>query len=113
MILTDKAIKIIEKYKNQGQFNYVFPVFKKEKTLSSMLRRAKWMNLSLNKTLEKVCAELGIPKITWGAARSSFISRMLDHGYTPTQVAEPTGNLPQRYINIIMPSRILKRFEQK
>ena len=60
-----------------------------------MMRRVSWINLSVNKILEKVCEKLEIPrKITWGAARSSFISRMLDEGYTPTQVAEQTGNSP-------------------
>lgn len=95
VILPDKAVALIEKYREQGSLDYVFPVFKKEKSLSSMMRRVSWINLSLNQTLEKACSRLGISqKITWGTARSSFISKMLDEGYTPTQVAEQTGNSP-------------------
>ena len=94
--MPDKARQLIEKYRNESYMDYVFPVFKKkEQVLSSRMRRVKWINLNVNKTLKKVCEELGIPhKITWGTARSSFISRMLDEGHTPTQVAEQTGNSP-------------------
>ena len=95
VILTDKALALIEKYRDQSYMDYVFPIFKRQKSPSSMMRRVSWINLSVNKILEKVCEKLEIPrKITWGAARSSFISRMLDEGYTPTQVAEQTGNSP-------------------
>jgi len=33
-------------------------------------------------------------KITWSTARSSFISRMVDEGYHPLQIAEQVGNSP-------------------
>ena len=39
VILTEKAIAIIEKYRSQSYFDYVFPVFRKEKSLPSMMRR--------------------------------------------------------------------------
>ncbi len=95
IILTDKAIALMEKYRDQSRLGYVFPIFKKQKPPASMMRRVNWINLSVNKTLEKVCEKLELPqKITWGTARSSFISKMLDEGYTPTQVAEQTGNSP-------------------
>ena len=31
----------------------------------------------------------------WSSARASFITRMLDEGYHPFQVAEQAGNSPQ------------------
>lgn len=95
VILTNKAIALIEKYRNESCMDYVFPIFKKQKSLASMMRRVNWINQSVNETLGKVCEQLEIPqKITWGSARSSFISKMLDEGYTPTQIAEQTGNSP-------------------
>lgn len=40
IILSDKAIALIEKYRGEGYLNYVFPVFKKEEALSSMIRQS-------------------------------------------------------------------------
>ena len=50
----------------------------------------------VNKTLQKICDHLGIrEKVYWSSARSSFISKMIDEGYHPLQVAEQVGNSPQ------------------
>ncbi|WP_282918726.1 phage integrase SAM-like domain-containing protein [Porphyromonas macacae] len=96
VVLANKAAAIIEKYRKEGYMDYVFPVFKKrDMSVASRMRRVEWINQSVNGTLKKVCEQLGITqKITWGTARSSFISRLVDAGYTPLQICEQTGNSP-------------------
>lgn len=95
-ILTDKAAAIIEKYRKEGYMDYVFPIFKKrDMSVASRMRRVGWINQSVNATLRKICEQSGITqKITWGTARSSFITRLVDAGYTPLQICEQTGNSP-------------------
>lgn len=96
VILTEKALAIIEKYRPLAYMNYLFPVFKlKNMPQHKMYTRVNYINHMVADTMQKVCAELGIPHhITWGTARSSFICKMLDEGYHIYQVAEMTGNSP-------------------
>lgn len=97
VILVDKAKAIIEKYRKEAYMNYVFPVFKlKNTTEARMYKRASRVSASVNKTLKKICEYLKIrEKVTWSSARSSFISKMIDEGYHPLQIAEQVGNSPQ------------------
>lgn len=97
VILTDKAIALIDKYRNEGYMNFVFPLIKKCKmTQIQQYSRVERIVDRVNKTLKVVCEHLGIEEhITWSCARSSFISRMIDAGYHPLQVAELAGNSPQ------------------
>ena len=45
--------------------------------------------------LRKICDEAGITEtVVWSSARGSFISRLIDEGYHPLQIAEQTGNSP-------------------
>jgi hypothetical protein len=97
VVLIDKAKLLIEKYKLFNKTNYVFPIFRKpnmtEKNMFGLVSR---LSIKVNKTLKKICAELGIvEKVTWGTARSNFISKMIDEGYHPLQIAEQVGNSPQ------------------
>lgn len=60
-----------------------------------MYDRVDNVNLSVRTTLKRICQELGIQeRITWYSARGSFISRMIDEGYHPLQIAQQTGNSP-------------------
>lgn len=96
VILTDKAVAMMKKYRKLSYMNFVFPVFKrKDMSQRHMYDRVGYLNLMVGRTVRKVCAELGIKEhITWGTARSSFITKMLDEGYNVYQVAEMTGNSP-------------------
>ena len=58
--------------------------------------RIKRINEKVNQTLKKICKLSDIDqRITWSTARSSYISRMIDEGFHPLQVAELAGNSPQ------------------
>nr|WP_300284147.1 tyrosine-type recombinase/integrase [uncultured Alistipes sp.] len=94
VILQDKAKEIIEKYRDESYFDFVFPIFKnKNQVIFSRHKRVQYIGECVNATLRKICTELGIQeKITWSTARSSFISKLLDEGYHPLIVAEQTGN---------------------
>ena len=97
VILTDKAKNLIEKYRKEAYMNYIFPIFKKcdqsEKNRYGLVSR---LTVKVNKTLKKICLHQGITeKVTWGTARSCFITRLIDEGYHPLQIAEQVGNNPQ------------------
>lgn len=96
VILTEKALALIEKYKPLAYMNYLFPVFKlRNMPQHKMYGRVNYMTQAVGQTIQKVCNELGITHhITWSTARSSFICKMLDEGYHIYQVAEMTGNSP-------------------
>lgn len=97
MILTDKAIGIIDRYRDAVYMNYVFPTIKRcNPTQAKLYGRVKRINEKVNRTLKKICDFSGIgQRVTWSTARSSFISRMIDKGSHPLQVAELAGNSPQ------------------
>lgn len=96
-ILTDKATSIIKKYDHESYMNFVFPIIKKRvMTQEQQYGRVERTVGNVNKTLKKICDHLGIHEhITWSCARSSFISKMVDEGYHPLQIAEQAGNSPQ------------------
>lgn len=97
VILIDKAIEIIERYRNEAYMNYVFPTIKRcNPTQAKLYGRIKRINEKVNQTLKKICKLSDIDqRITWSTARSSYISRMIDEGFHPLQVAELAGNSPQ------------------
>lgn len=97
VIIIDKAAEIIERYRSEAYMNYVFPTIKRcNPTQSKLYGRVKRINEKVNKTLRKICDHCGIKlRITWGTARSSYISKMIDEGFHPLQVAELAGNSPQ------------------
>ena len=112
VVLIDKAAEIIERYRTESYMNYVFPVFKwKKMDQVHMYATVKRVGNKVNKTLQKICDYLGIrEKVYWSSARSSFISKMIDEGYHPLQVAEQVGNSPQTiykyYYTITNPERL-------
>jgi len=56
----------------------------------------KRINEKINETLSKICDHCGIKsRVTWGTARSSYISKIIDEGFHPLQVAELASNSPQ------------------
>lgn len=97
VILIDKAIEIIDRYRNAAYMNYVFPTIKRcNPTQAKLYGRVKRINEKVNLTLKKICNLSGISqRITWSTARSSYISRMIDEGFHPLQIAELAGNSPQ------------------
>lgn len=97
VIVIDKAAEIIERYRSEAYMNYVFPTIKRyNPTQSKLYGRVKRINEKVNETLRKICDHCGIKsRVTWGTARSSYISKMIDEGFHPLQVAELAGNSPQ------------------
>lgn len=94
--MTDKARKIIDRYKDEAFGDYVFPIFGiKHNTEEKKHMRVKGTSMNVNKTLKKVREKLKIKdKITWYSARGTFISKMIDEGFHPMQVAQFAGNSP-------------------
>lgn len=97
VIIIDKATEIIERYRNEAYMNYVFPTIKRcNPTQFKLYGRVKRINAKVNETLRTICNHCGIKsRVTWGTARSSYISKMIDEGFHPLQVAELAGNSPQ------------------
>ena len=97
LIIIDKAAEIIERHQSEAYMNYVFPTIKHcNPTQSKLYGRVKRINEKVNETLRKICECYGIKsRVTWGTARSSYISKMIDEGFHPLQVAELAGNSPQ------------------
>jgi integrase len=93
----DKAKAIADKYKDKCYGNYVLPVFTyKHNTEAKQRGRLKRLYDKMSLTLQKVKKVIRYDgKITWYAARGTFITRMLDSGYHPTEVAQFAGNSPQ------------------
>lgn len=97
VIIIDKAAEIIERYRAEASMNYVFPVIKRcNPTQSKLYGRCSHVGRRVNETLRKICSVLGITsRVTWSTARSSYISKLIDSGFHPLQVAELAGNSPQ------------------
>lgn len=97
VIIIDKAQVLLDKYSNVSYMNYAFPIFKrKNQTQPQLYKRCSRVSSKVSQTLDKICKKLGIKqKIVWSSARSSYISKMIDEGYHPLQVAEQVGNSPQ------------------
>lgn len=97
VIIINKAAEIIERYRLEAYMNYVFPTIKRcNPNQSKLYGRVKRINEKVNETLRKICKCCGIKlRVTWGTARSSYISKMIDEGFHPLQVAELAGNSPQ------------------
>lgn len=97
VIIIDEAAKIIERYRTEAYMNYIFPTIKRcNLTHTKLYGRVKRINEKVNETLQKICNHCGIKsRVTWGTARSSYISKMIDEGFHPLQVAELAGNSPQ------------------
>lgn len=97
VIIIDKAAEIIERYRTESYMNYVFPTIKRcNPTQFKLYGLVKRINAKVNETLRKIFDLCGIKsRVTWGTARSSYISKMIDEGFHPLQVAELAGNSPQ------------------
>ena len=95
-LLIAKAKQIIEKYRGNGFESYVFPVFThKHKSDMQRIKRISGLTTKMTKTLAKACGIVKVKsKLTWYSARASFITRMVDQGYSPYVVAEMAGNSP-------------------
>lgn len=90
------AQSIIDKYKDKCFGNYVLPVFNKiHSTEQKRYDRVEYVTCCVTKALALICKDLKInEKLTWYSARGSFITKMIDEGFTPEQVAEQAGNSP-------------------
>ena len=101
VLLIDKAAEIIERYRTESYMNYVFPVF-------------KWKKMDQAHMYATVSRVGG--KVYWSSARSSFISKMIDEGYHPLQVAEQVGNSPQTiykyYYTITNPEEVREKMNR-
>lgn len=96
-LLTNKAKAIIDKYKDEGYADFIFPVFThKHDTEDKQYLRVKGFSMKVNATLRKVREILKIrDKITWNSCRGTFISKMIDSGYNPIVVSKFAGNSPE------------------
>ena len=118
VIIIDKVAEIIERYRSEAYMSYVFSTIKRYNlTQSKLYGRVKRINEKVNETLRKICNHCGIKsRVTWGTARSSYISKMIDEGFHPLQVAELAGNSPQtiyrHYYTISDKEKIKKKMNE-
>jgi len=90
----DKAKAITHKYENKCYEDYVMPVFT-HKQKDEWQKRAKVertirnVNLTLRKIRKMIKHD---SKITWYAARGTFITKMVSDGYNVASVAKYAGN---------------------
>lgn len=114
----DKAKAITEKYKSKCFDNYVLPVFTyKHDTDAKRRGRLTRLYNETNKTLEKVRKVIRYKdKITWYAARGTFITKMIIEGMHPVDVAKFAGNSPntiyKHYYKQIDPKKIRNTLNQ-
>jgi len=101
MPISEAAKDIIIKYKDKCYGEYVLPIFShKHDTEKKQRCRLKKISEKVNKTLKKVASHLSIDEnLTWYAARGTFITKMLNDGYHPIEVAEFAGNSPKTIYN--------------
>lgn len=94
VVLTSKAMILLEKYKDEAYSDYVFPVFQPfHQTEKQKHDRVERLTIKVNKTLKKVTERLNIDtKITWYTARSAFITHMANSGFSPLSIAAQAGN---------------------
>lgn len=91
--LIKKAWDIIGKYKDKSCEDFVFPIFTSKHT-SEEKKRIRIISFfcKVNLTLKKVAEKIGYDgKITFYAARGSFITRMIDKGMNSLVVAKHAG----------------------
>ncbi len=96
MNFNSKARAIVERYKDKCYGNYMLPVFSvKHNTEAKQRGRLKRLYCNLNLALRKVQDLIqSDEKITWYAARGTFITEMLAADIPPVEVAEMAGNSP-------------------
>lgn len=72
-LIIGKIRTILDKYRGKGIENYVFPVYtEKQKTDLQKMRKRNNISDKVSKTLDKVCAVLGVEeKMTWYTARGT------------------------------------------
>lgn len=97
MVFLPKAKAIAEKYKDKCFDNYVMPVFShKHNTEAKQRNRMRTLRNKVNETLRKLEKAVKYKdKITWYAARGTFISAMINKGEHPATVAGMSGNSAQ------------------
>lgn len=95
-LLLSKSKQLIEKYRGTGYGDYVFPIFThKHDSDKKRMYRVNGFSCKMSATLTKACKIVKIKdNLTWYSARGSFITRMVDEGYSPYVVAEMAGNSP-------------------
>lgn len=97
MVLTDKALNIINKYKDKSYGNFVFPILQeKHVTEKQKDSRIASIQKKVNIVLERVRGMVMYKeKITWYSARGTFITKMDEAGFSTLTIAEFAGNSVQ------------------
>lgn len=97
MVLTDKALNIINKYKDKSYGNFIFPILQeKHVTEKQKDSRIASIQRKVNIVLERVRGMVMYKeKITWYSARGTFITKMDEAGFSTLTIAEFAGNSVQ------------------
>jgi hypothetical protein len=90
----DKAEAVAKKYRRQCYGDYVLPIFSHKQREEWQKRgRVKRLCIKVNSTLKKVADTIEYNgKITWYAARGTFITKLMNDGYNPASIAKFAGN---------------------
>lgn len=117
--LIQKAWDIINKYKDEAYDDFVFPIFTAKHTTEEKKRvRIISFFAKVNKILHKVSDKIEYDgKITFYAARGSFITRMIDKGMNSFVVAKHAGTsskmIEKHYYNVTDPDTVKGLMERE
>ena len=108
--LMKEALKILKEYRanhtsNQG--NYIFPILDKDihLTSSSISNRLHKVNHQMNKDLQEIGSELGIPiKLTTYVARHTFATVMKYQGVPTSIIGQALGHEDEKTTRIYLDS---------
>lgn len=97
VIIINKAVEIIERYKHEASMNYVFPTIKRcNPTQQKLYGRVKRINEKVNETLRKILRPLWHQITSHLGNRPQQLHFQDDRrGFSSTPVAELAGNSPQ------------------
>jgi len=109
MALLDPAMKIIQKYKQKGNSDYVFPILTDDlETPLSKYNRAKNGLKRFNKNLKEISKELDIEPITSYVSRHTWATVMKLEGHSTEVISESLD-----HHSVSQTATYLKKFDTK
>lgn len=89
--IVPEMVKLIEKYRSKATNGFVFPIIDQCEPHKQESNVIKFRDYA-NKYLERVCKELGIPRITLYGARHAYATHSINSGNSTVDVSISMGN---------------------
>jgi len=80
--LNDQLRQILQRYctEDHSPKNYVFDILQKSDSPEIKHKKVKAFNFTINHHLKKICGKIGLPQISFYAARHSFATNAINNG---------------------------------